>query len=64
MLLDLDALEKRRQDLILKFTKNGMKNGTLSDLFPINEIHTKCKQEMMKYTKLSLQIQIGLKTQV
>ena len=37
MLLDLDTLEKRRQDLILKFAKNGIKNGTLSDLFPINE---------------------------
>ena len=33
MLLDLDTLEKRRQYLILKFAKTGIKVGTLSDLF-------------------------------
>ena len=37
MVLNLDTLEKRRQDLILKFAKTGIKNGTLSDLFPIND---------------------------
>ena len=37
MLLNLDTLEKRRQDLCLKFAKTGIKNDTLSDLFPIND---------------------------
>ena len=36
-MLNLDTLEKRRQDLCLKFAKTGIKNDTLSDLFPIND---------------------------
>ena len=36
-LLDLDSLEERRKKMCLKFAKNGIKNKTLNDLFPINE---------------------------
>ena len=50
LLLNLDTLEKRRQDLCLKFAKTGIKNDTLSDLFPMNEKKHKM-QEMMKDTK-------------
>ena len=37
MLLNLDTLEKRRQELWLKFAKTGIKNDKLSDLFPMND---------------------------
>ena len=36
MLLDLDSLQKRRQDICLKFAKTRIKNGKLDDLFPTN----------------------------
>ena len=37
VLLNLDTLEKRRQDLCLKFAKNGTKSDKLCDLFPIKD---------------------------
>jgi hypothetical protein len=37
LLLNLDSLEIRRTNLSLKFAQTGIKNKTLSDLFPINE---------------------------
>ena len=37
ILLDLNSLEERRKEMCLKFAKNGIKNKTLNDLFPMNE---------------------------
>ena len=37
MLLNLDTLEKRRQDLCLKFAKGGIKSEKLCELFPMND---------------------------
>ena len=49
-LLNLDSLEKRRQDLCLKFAKNGIKNNKLNDLFPLNKKeHTMETRENLKY---------------
>ena len=36
LILNLDKLETRRNDMALRFAKNGIKNKTLCDLFPIN----------------------------
>ena len=36
LILNLDKLETRRNDMALRFSKNGIKNKTLSGLFPIN----------------------------
>ena len=41
--LNLDSLEVRRTNLCLKFAQTGIKNKTLSDLFPINEKTHKMK---------------------
>ena len=50
MLLDLDSLQKRRQDICLKFAKTGIKNGKLDDLFPTNEKKHKMKsREISKF---------------
>ena len=37
LLLNLDTLEKRRQDLCLKFAKGGIKSEKLCELFPMND---------------------------
>ena len=37
LLLNLETLEKRRQDLCLKFAKSGSKSDILCDLFPMND---------------------------
>ena len=37
LLLNLETLEKRRQDLCLKFAKSGSKSDKLCDLFPMND---------------------------
>ena len=34
--LNLDTLERRRQDLCLRFAKDGIKHNKLNDLFPTN----------------------------
>ena len=48
LLLNLDNLETGRK--ILRFAKNGIKNQTLNDLFPINEkIHKMNKRTNEKY---------------
>ena len=44
-LLDLHSLEERRKTMCLKFAKNGIKNKTLNDLFPINGEMHQMKQE-------------------
>ena len=50
LLLNMDNLETRRKDMILRFAKNGIKNQTLNDLFPINEkIHKMNKRTNEKY---------------
>ena len=50
LLLNMDNLETRRKDMILRFAKNGIKNQTLNDLFPINEkIHKMKKRTNEKY---------------
>ena len=50
IILNLDSLQKRRQDLCLKFAKNGIKNNTLNDLFPKNEKQHKMEtRETPKY---------------
>ena len=43
LILNLDSLQKRRQDMCLKFAKSGIKNGKLNDLFPVNEKTHKMK---------------------
>ena len=49
-ILNLDSLEIRRKEMCLKFAKNGIKNNTLSDLFPINEkVHEMKTRENNKY---------------
>ena len=37
ILLNLDSLETRRKEMCIKFAKDGIKNGTLNDLFQIND---------------------------
>ena len=41
MILNLDSLEIRRNQLNLKFAQSGIKNDKLKDLFPINDKHHK-----------------------
>ena len=36
ILINLDSLQMRRQEMCLKFAKSGIKNGKLNDVFPIN----------------------------
>ena len=33
---NLDSLETRRKQMLLKFAKNGIYNNTMTDLFPFN----------------------------
>ena len=50
LILNLDSLQKRRQDMCLKFAKSGIENGKLNDLFPVNEKTHKMKtREDEKY---------------
>ena len=44
--LNLDTLERRRQDLCLRFAKDGIKHNKLNDLFPTNQ-----KEHYMKTRK-------------
>ena len=47
--LNLESLELRRQELILRFAKNGKKN-TLNDLFPVSKKkHPMDKRNIDKY---------------
>ena len=40
ILINLDSLQRRTQEMCLKFAKSEIKNGKLNDLFPINnKIH-------------------------
>ena len=43
ILINLDSLETRRKEMCIKFAKNGIKNGTLNDLFQINDKKHKMK---------------------
>ena len=48
--LNLDTLENRRKELILRFAKNGIKKNTLNDLFPLNDKkHVMNKRSNEKY---------------
>ena len=48
--LNLDTLENRRKELILRFAKNGIKKNTLNDLFPLNDKkHEMNKRSNEKY---------------
>ena len=48
--LNLESLEIRRQELILRFAKNGIKKNTLNDLFPAsNKKHPMDKRNNDKY---------------
>ena len=50
LFLNLDNLQTRRKDMILRFAKNGIRNQTLNDLFPINEkTHKMNKRTNQKY---------------
>ena len=50
LILNLESLQNRRKDMILRFAKNGIKNKTLSDLFPTNDkIHSMNKRTNEKY---------------
>ena len=50
LILNLDSLQVRRQEMCLKFAKSGIKNGKLNDLFPINnKIHKMKTREDDKY---------------
>ena len=50
MQLNLETLEIRRQELILRFAKNGIKKDTLNDLFPLSEKkHPMKKRNNNKY---------------
>ena len=50
IILNLDSLQIRRQEMCLKFAKSGIKNGKLNDLFPINnKIHKMKTREDDKY---------------
>ena len=50
LILNLDNLQTRRKDMILRFAKNGIRNQTLNDLFPINEkTHKMNKRTNQKY---------------
>ena len=39
LILNLDSLQKRRQDMCLKFAKSGIENGKLNDLFQLKKRH-------------------------
>ena len=43
ILLNLDSSETRRNQMCIKFAKKGIKNGTLNDLFQINDKKHKMK---------------------
>ena len=48
--LNLESLELRRQELILRFAKNGIKKNTLNDLFPVSKRkHPMDKRNKDKY---------------
>ena len=50
LLLNLDTLESRRQELILKFAQKGIKSRKLDDLFPENDkTHIMKKRTTEKY---------------
>ena len=46
ILLNLDSLQTRRENLNLKFAKTGIRNNKLNDLFPLND-----KKHAMKTRK-------------
>ena len=49
-ILNLDTLEDRRTELTKRFANNGIKNNTLTDLFPItNKKHKMNKRSEEKY---------------
>ena len=51
--LNLDSLESRRQGLLLKFAKDGIKHNKLNSLFPLNEKgHTMETRKPNKYKVL------------
>ena len=43
IILNLDSLESRRKDLIIKFAQKGIESGKMNDLFPKND-----KKHVMK----------------
>ena len=50
MILDLDTLEKRRQELCLRFARNGIKQNQLNYLFPTNyKEHNMKTRNVKKY---------------
>ena len=53
MLLNLDTLEKRRQELCLRFAKNGIKQDKLNDLFPKNYKEHEMKTRNVKKYKVN-----------
>ena len=50
IILNLDTLEKRRQELCIRFARNGIKQNKLNDLFPTNyKVHNMKTRNVKKY---------------
>ena len=54
MILNLDSLESRRTEMCLKFAKNGIKNGTMNDLFKVSDKMHQMKTRENKQYKVDL----------
>ena len=53
MILNLDTLEKRRQELSIIFARNGIKQDKLDDLFPTNDKEHKMRTRNVKECKVN-----------